>query len=98
MKIVSKLLGWLMIISSFVILTTLILSVFYHIEHLRLVQYFLYAMSAFLISLNLKEMIDTELLEREIREKLRNSYPKNNRCKNSKNCTDNLKLALKGEI
>ncbi|WP_310658112.1 hypothetical protein [Ligilactobacillus salivarius] len=76
MKILSKLLGWLMIISSFVILTTLILSVFSHIEHLRLAQYFLYSMSAFLISLNLKEMIDAELLEREIREKIRNSYPK----------------------
>lgn len=72
----SKILGWLMIISSFAILTTLILSVFSHIEHLCLVQYFLYSMSAFLISLNLKEMIDAELLEREIREKAKNSYPK----------------------
>lgn len=68
MKIVSKLLGWLMIISVFAIVITIIISVFHFDDYL--LQCFLYEISIFLISFYSKDMFDAELLERKIKEEM----------------------------
>lgn len=68
MKIVSKLLGWLMIISVFAIVITIIISAFYFDDYL--LQCFLYEISIFLISFYSKDMFDAELLERKIKEEM----------------------------
>ena len=63
-----------MIISVFTIVITTIISAFHFDDYL--LQCFLYEISIFLISFYSKDMVDAELLEREIKEKIRNSYPK----------------------
>lgn len=68
MKMVSKLLGWLMIISVFAIVITTIISVFHFDGHL--LQYFLYEVSIFLMARYSKDMVDAELLERKIIEEI----------------------------
>ncbi|MFV9733932.1 hypothetical protein ACNYMP_10080 [Ligilactobacillus salivarius] len=69
MKIMSKLLGWLMIISVFAIVITTIISAFHFDDYL--LQCFLYEISIFLISFYSKDMFDAELLERKIKEEMR---------------------------
>ena len=68
MKIMSKLLGWLMIISAFAIVITIIISAFHFDDYL--LQSFLYEISIFLISFYSKDMFDAELLERKIKEEM----------------------------
>lgn len=68
MKILSKLLGWLMIISVFAIVITTIISSFHFDDYL--LQCFLYEISIFLISFYSKDMFDAELLERKIKEEM----------------------------
>lgn len=68
MKIMSKLLGWLMIISAFSIVITIIISAFHFDDYL--LQYFLYEISIFLISFYSKDMFDAELLARKIKEEM----------------------------
>lgn len=68
MKMLSKLLGWLMIISVFAIVITIIISAFHFDDYL--LQCFLYEISIFLISFYSKDMFDAELLERKIKEEM----------------------------
>ena len=68
MKMLSKLLGWLMIISAFSIVITIIISAFHFDDYL--LQCFLYEISIFLISFYSKDMFDAELLERKIKEEM----------------------------
>ena len=68
MKIMSKLLGWLMIISAFAIVITIIISAFHFDDYL--LQCFLYEISIFLISFYSKDMVDAELLARKIKEEM----------------------------
>lgn len=77
MKIVSKLLGWLMIISVFAIVITIIISAFHFDDYL--LQCFLYEISIFLISFYLKDMFDAELLERKIKEEIWKLEDRSNR-------------------
>lgn len=67
MKMLSKLLGWLMIISVFAIVITIIISAFHFDDYL--LQCFLYEISIFLISFYSKDMFDAELLERKIKKR-----------------------------
>ena len=64
----SKLLGWLMIISVFAIVITTIISAFHFDDYL--LQCFLYEISIFLISFYSKDMFDAELLARKIKEEM----------------------------
>lgn len=68
MKLLSKLLGWLMIISAFSIVITIIISAFHFDDYL--LQCFLYEISIFLISFYSKDMFDAELLARKIKEEI----------------------------
>lgn len=68
MKIMSKLLDWLMIISAFAIVITTIISAFHFDDYL--LQCFLYEISIFLISFYSKDMFDAELLARKIKEEM----------------------------
>lgn len=68
MKMLSKLLGWLMIISAFSIVITIIISAFHFDDYL--LQCFLYEISIFLISFYSKDMFDAELLARKIKEEM----------------------------
>lgn len=68
MKIMSKLLGWLMIISVFAIVITIIIIAFHFDDYL--LQCFLYEISIFLISFYSKDMFDAELLARKIKEEI----------------------------
>ena len=68
MKIMSKLLGWLMIASAFAIVITIIISAFHFDDYL--LQCFLYEISIFLISFYSKDMFDAELLARKIKEEI----------------------------
>lgn len=63
MKILSKALSWLMIISAFAIATTIIISAFHFDDYL--LQCFLYEISIFLISFYSRDIVDAELLERK---------------------------------
>lgn len=84
MKIMSKLLGWLMIISVFAIVITTIISAFHFDDYL--LQCFLYEISIFLISFYSKDMFDAELLERKIKEEMRKLEEKElNRSKSDEN-------------
>lgn len=77
MKMLSKLLGWLMIISVFAIVITIIISAFHFDDYL--LQCFLYEISIFLISFYSKDMFDAELLERKIKEEMWKLEDKSNR-------------------
>lgn len=68
MKIMSKLLGWLMIISVFAIVITIIISAFHFDDYL--LQCFLYEISIFLISFYSRDIVDAELLERKTKEEI----------------------------
>lgn len=68
MKIMSKLLGWLMIISAFAIVITIIISAFHFDDYL--LQCFLYEIPIFLISFYLKDMVNAVLLARKIKEEM----------------------------
>lgn len=68
MKILSKALSWLMIISAFAIATTIIISAFHFDDYL--LQCFLYEISIFLISFYSRDIVDAELLERKIKEEI----------------------------
>ena len=84
MKMLSKLLGWLMIISVFAIVITIIISAFHFDDYL--LQCFLYEISIFLISFYSKDMLDAELLERKIKEEIRKLEEKElNRSKSDEN-------------
>lgn len=84
MKIMSKLLGWLMIISVFAIVITAIISAFHFDDYL--LQCFLYEISIFLISFYSKDMFDAELLGRKIKEEIWKLEEKElNRSKNDEN-------------
>lgn len=81
MKILSKVLNRLMIISVFAIVITMIISVCYFDGHL--LQYFLYEVSIFLMARYSKDMVDAELLERKIIEEI--WKPKEKELSRSKN-------------
>lgn len=84
MKMLSKLLGWLMIISAFAIVITIIISAFHFDDYL--LQCFLYEISIFLISFYSKDMFDAELLARKIKEEMRKLEEKElNRSKSDEN-------------
>lgn len=84
MKILSELLDWLMIISVFAIVITIIISAFHFDDYL--LQCFLYEISIFLISFYSKDMVDAELLERKIKEEMRKLEEKElNRSKSDEN-------------
>lgn len=63
MKIMSKLLGWLMIISVFAIVITLVLQIFYFLLKLTLAEAFIG-----IVSLYSKESIDLMILKKKIEE------------------------------
>ena len=68
MKLVSKALSWLMIISVFAIVITIIISAFHFDDYL--LQCFLYEISIFLISFYSRDIVDAELLGRKIKEEM----------------------------
>lgn len=84
MKIVSKALSWLMIISAFAIIITIIISAFHFDDYL--LQCFLYEISIFLISFYSRDIVDAELLARKIKEEMWKLEEKElNRSKNDEN-------------
>ena len=84
MKIVSKALSWLMIISAFSIIITIIISSFHFDDYL--LQCFLYEISIFLISFYSRDIVDAELLARKIKEEMWKLEEKElNRSKNDEN-------------
>lgn len=67
MKIVSKLLGWLMIISVFAIVITLVLQIFYFFD-IFLLKLTLAEAFIGIVSLYSKESIDLMILKKKIEE------------------------------
>lgn len=68
MKMLSKLLAWLIGIAVFANVITIIISAFHFDDYL--LQCFLYEISIFLISFYSKDMFDAELLARKIKEEM----------------------------